>query len=175
MKTYIALLRGINISGQKIIKMADLRTILSAAGLQNVRTYIQSGNILFESDLAREELTKLIIETIEKHYGFQVPTIILTPAELQKAADNNPYPKAEGNKLYLTFLSDTANMDGLVAIESVKQEGEAINFIDNVLYFHCPNGAARSKISNNLVEKKLETRATTRNWRTTNKLLEMLA
>lgn len=171
---YIALLRGINISGQKIIKMADLRTFLSTASLQSVRTYIQSGNILFESTLAKEELTKLIIETIEKHYGFYVPTIILTPAELQKAVENNPYPNAEGNKLYLTFLSDTANMDGLAAIESVKQEGEAISLIDNVLYFHCSNGTARSKISNNLVEKKLETRATTRNWRTTSKLLEML-
>lgn len=171
---YIALLRGINISGQKIIKMADLRAILSAAGLQNVTTYIQSGNVLFESDDTRTNLTQCIIDTIEKQYGFIVPTILLTPQELQAAVDNNPYSEAEGNRLYLTFLSDQPNKDGLAAIEAVKREGEEISFIENVLYFHCPIGAARSKISNNLVEKKLETRATTRNWRTTNKLLGMI-
>lgn len=174
MNTYIALLRGINISGQKIIKMADLRAFLTEAGLSQVQTYIQSGNIIFESSQSRKELTKLIIETIEKHYGFHVPTIILTPAELQQAADNNPYQGTEGNKLYLTFLSEAPLLDGLDAIMSVKKTDEEIKLIEKVLYFHCPNGAARSKISNNLVEKKLAVRATTRNWRTTNKLLDLI-
>lgn len=175
MKTYVALLRGINISGQKIIKMADLRAILSAAGLHNVTTYIQSGNVLFQSENTIENSTQCIINAIEQHYGFIVPTIILTAQELQAAASNNPYNDAEGNRLYLTFLAEVPNTKGMPSIEALKKEDEYIQLIDKVLYFHCPNGVARSKITNNLIEKKLESRATTRNWRTTNKLLAMLS
>lgn len=171
---YIALLRGINISGQKIIKMANLKEILSSAGLSNVQTYIQSGNIIFESDESRKTVEELIISTINNHYGFIVPTFILTPKELEKAVRNNPYKIAEGNKLYLTFLSDKANKNGLEAIQNKVQENEFLQLIENVIYFHCPNGAAKSKITNNLIEKKLEVKATTRNWRTCGKLLGMV-
>jgi len=170
---YIALLRGINISGQKIIKMADLRAILEKSGLSNVQTYIQSGNIIFESDESRVQLTQFIITIIEKRYGFITPTFILTPKDLEKAISNNPYEDVVGNKLYLTFLSDTANLEGMEAIQNKVQENEILQLIDNVVYFHCPNGAGKSKITNNLIEKKLQVQATTRNWRTCNKLLDM--
>lgn len=150
---YIALLRGINISGQKIIKMADLRAYLSKSGISNVKTYIQSSNIIFESEKSRDELTQLIIDTIEKHYGFYVPTFLLSPTQLKTAAANNPFTGAEGNKLYLTFLSDKPNLSGMEALMAVKRADEELKLIDKVLYFHCPNGAARSKVSNNLVEK----------------------
>jgi uncharacterized protein (DUF1697 family) len=173
MRKYIALLRGINISGQKIIKMADLRSYLTDIGLKNVQTYIQSGNIIFESNDSIKNLTQLIIDTIEKHYGFYVPTFILSPEQLQDAVNNNSYPNAEGNRLYLTFLSEEANLTGMEAIEEKLHETEYLSLIDNIIYFHCPNGAARSKITNNLIEKKLEVRATTRNWRTCNKLLAL--
>ncbi len=174
MQKYIALLRGINISGQKIIKMADLRALLSAEGLANVETYIQSGNIIFESDESRKTVEKLIVSTINNHYGFMVPTFILSPKELEKAISNNPFGKVEGNKLYLTFLSDKANRNGMEAINDKVQENEYLQIIENVMYFHCPNGAAKSKITNNLIEKKLEVTATTRNWRTCGKLLELV-
>jgi len=169
-----ALLRGINISGHKIIKMADLRAILERAGLSNVQTYIQSGNIIFDSEKSKSYLTELIINTIEKKYRFIVPTFIITPSELENAINNNPYQNAEGNKLYLTFLSDKANKSGMEAIQSKMQENEYLQLIENVMYFHCPDGAEKSKITNNLIEKKLEVKATIRNWRTTNKLLELL-
>ncbi len=174
MQKYIALLRGINISGQKIIKMADLRQLLSSAGLSNVQTYIQSGNIIFESNDSIKNLTQLVIDTIERHYGFYVPTFILLPEQLQNAVNNNPYKDAEGNKLYLTFLSDKANTNGMGAIHDKVKENEFLQLIDNVMYFHCPDGAAKSKITNNLIEKKLEVKATTRNWRTCGKLLGLI-
>lgn len=171
---YIALLRGINISGQKIIKMADLRAILEKVGLSKVQTYIQSGNVIFESDESKSVLTSLIINTIEKQYEFIVPTFIITPKELEKAISNNPYGEVEGNKLYLTFLSDKANLDGMGAIHEKVHENEFLQLIENVMYFYCPDGAARSNITNNLIEKKLEVKATTRNWRTCDKLLNLL-
>ena len=153
--------------------MADLRAMLGKVGLSKVQTYIQSGNIIFESEKSKSDLTSLIINTIEKQYNFIVPTFILTPEELKKAISNNPYGEVEGNKLYLTFLSDRASSEGMETIQSKVQENEFLELIENVMYFHCPNGVAKSKITNNLIEKKLEVKATTRNWRTCNKLLDM--
>jgi len=80
----------------------------------------------------------------------------------------------EGNKLYLTFLSEKANLKGMEAIQNKVMENEFLQLIENVIYFHCPSGAAKSKITNNLIEKKLEVKATTRNWRTCGKLLELV-
>jgi uncharacterized protein (DUF1697 family) len=174
MHKYIVLLRGINISGQKIIKMADLRAVLGKEGLSNVQTYIQSGNVVFESDKSKSDLTSLIINTIEKRYGFIVPTFIITPKELKKAISNNPYGNMEGNKLYLTFLSGKENSEGMESIQNKVQVNEFLQLIENVMYFHCPDGVAKSKITNNLIEKKLEVKATTRNWRTCGKLIELI-
>lgn len=170
---YIALLRGINVSGHKIIKMAELRNLLENAGLKNVQTYIQSGNIVFESSKKREELGKLISNSIHQEYGFVVPTFILKPKELQAAVDNNPHPEAEGNKLYLTFFTTEVNDLNLAAIQSVMRDTEEVSLIDNVLFFHCPEGASKSKLSNNLVERKMEASATSRNIRSCHKLLEL--
>ncbi len=101
---YIALLRGINISGHRIIKMADLRSILNKLGLKSVRTYILSGNILFESEEKKPTLSAMISKSIMENFGYEVPVFILSPATLLKAVAQNPFPEAQPNRLYLTFF-----------------------------------------------------------------------
>lgn len=171
---YIALLRGINISGHRIIKMADLRSNLNKLGLKGLRTYIQSGNILFESEEKKQTLSAMISKSIMENFGYEVPVFILSPATLLKAVAQNPFPEAQPNRLYLTFFSSSVKPIGFGEIEKLKKDNEHLILKANILYFHCPDGAARSKINNNLIEKKFGCSATTRNWRTTTKLVQML-
>ncbi|MBC8266605.1 MAG: DUF1697 domain-containing protein [Flavobacteriales bacterium] len=175
MQKYIALLRGINVSGQKIIKMADLRVLLSDIGLSNVSTYIQTGNIFFESN--KDDIYLLencIKDAIKKRYLFEVPSIVLKKEDVQRAIERQPFYDIDFKCLYLTFLSDTPNSEGMKQITNYQTNGEELILIEKVLYMHSPNGVAKSKLTLNLIEKKLEVKATTRNWRTCGKLLEML-
>jgi len=110
MKTYIALLRGINVSGQKKIKMADLRAYLEELDFQNIRTYIQSGNIVFDSVSTSTRLLENQIKAkIKQKYGFEVPTMVKVPADFKNAIAYNPY-QSDKNKdpkrVYLTFLAE---------------------------------------------------------------------
>ena len=92
MKTYISLLRGINVSGQKKILMADLKSVYEELGFENVQTYIQSGNVVFKfKEINSKELQQLIFNKIKAHYGFPVPNLILTPVEIEEALNNNPF------------------------------------------------------------------------------------
>ncbi len=172
---YIALLRGINVSGQKIIKMADLRAYLTKAGFNNVNTYIQSGNIVFESSEINTALLEDKIKgTIEQYYGFIVPTIVLTLLEIEHAISKQPFKDIDDKRLYLTYLSQNPDENGMEKLLKYQTNGEELKLIGKVLYMYSPNGVARSKLTNNLVEKNLAVSATTRNWRTSNKLLVLL-
>jgi uncharacterized protein (DUF1697 family) len=175
MQKYIALLRGINVSGHKIIKMADLRALLSEVGLSNVTTYIQTGNVFFDSNENDISLLEsLIKDTIKKQYGFDVPTIVLQKDDIETAIENQPYSDIDLKRLYLTFLSYIPNADGMKQIANYQTNGEELMFIGKVLYMHSPNGVTKSKLTLYLIEKHLEVKATTRNWRTTSKLLELI-
>lgn len=170
---HIALLRGINISGQKIIKMADLKQILTEAGLNEVQTYIQSGNIIYQSAQTKDQDRQMIQSTIKKHYGFDVPTMILTLNELQEIVNNTPYKADPENKdPYIVILENEPSEENISKLQEANTQ-EKFQIIGKVIYIMYTDGAGKSKLTNNLIESKLKTTATTRNWRTMNKLLSI--
>lgn len=175
MKTHIALLRGINVSGHKKIKMAELRDALSVLDIQHVRTYIQSGNILFESN--RDENWALKIkEIIAEKFGFDVPVILLEESDLTNAIANSPFQKpAETvpNRVFCSFMYDLPNQEDINAIEDMNFSPEEFLIKGKVLHFYSPEGMGKSKLSNNFFERKLKVNITARNWKTVHKLIEM--
>lgn len=179
MNTYVALLRGINVSGQKKIKMADLRAHLKTLPFQDIQTYIQSGNIVFEAEsMSKQELASLIEQNIMQNYGFEVPVMIKTPKELENTLENNPFlkdPSKDSKRFYVTFLAQTPIAGLAKKLEEVDYSPEEYVLQKDLIYFFSPQGYGRAKMNNNFFEKKLKVAATTRNWRTIHKLLEMSA
>lgn len=175
MNKYIALLRGINVSGQKKILMADLRELLS--DFKNIKTYIQSGNILFESNNKNvKELAQQIKGEIYKKYNFQVPVIVKTIDELEQAFINNPFLKDDSidiKQLYVTFLSETPTEENIEIMNQIDYSPDIFIIQNSLIYSRYPNGAGRSKMTINVFEKKLNVNATSRNWNTVTKLLTL--
>lgn len=174
MNTYISLLRGINVGGHKRIKMEDLRKLYESLGFKNVQSYIQSGNVLFQtSESNRQKLITAIEQKIEHVYGYHVTIIIKTAEEVQAALKKVPFKNIDESKLMIAFLSEKPSKPDMTPIEDVMIESEEAQLIGDVLYLYFPQGSARSKLSTNLIEKKLDVSSTIRNWRSTNKLLSM--
>lgn len=174
---YIALLRGINVGGQKKIKMADLRAMCEKIGLQEVQTYIQSGNVIFKnSEENTSVLEKDLQNQIKTTFGFEVPVMVMTQAYLQEVAENNPFLKLnkdlDTKLLHVTFLAEQP-AENLIKVLAEKDYGtDEFEVIENRVYLYFPNGYGRTKLTNTVFEKKLQVAATTRNWRTTKKLLD---
>ena len=174
MYTYIVMLRGINVSGQKIIKMQELRSILADARLHNVQTYIQSGNIIFEGEKDSIYYESLIKEKIQDHYGFEVPTIVKRPTDFEYLLNNNPFLAGNDiNRLAVTFLSNAPKHELIDQFKAIEFSTEESHIHKDIIFIHLPEGFATSKLTNNLMEQKLKVQATTRNWKTVNKLYEM--
>jgi len=177
MHTYICLLRGINVSGQKKIKMADLKESLEKLNFKDVVTYIQSGNIVFKSEITSiSELEKQIHDTILKDFGFDVPTLVKTPQQVSDAFEHNPFEKdatKDPKLFYVVFLKNKPQAENIAHLKSYDYSPEAYVLKDKIIYFYAANGAGNAKMSNNFFENKLKVQATTRNWRTTLKLIEL--
>lgn len=177
MKNHIALLRGINVSGHKMIKMPDLKLIFENCGFENVTTYIQSGNVVFSSStLKKEEIKKQIEIAIKNTFEIEVKTIILDVEELLQAKENHPFLKAnllETKAIYFTFLDDYPNDELINNLNIFNQETEFFKITDKVIYCFYPNGYGKSKWNNAFFEKKLKANCTTRNYNTINKLIEL--
>lgn len=175
MKTYIALLRGINVSGHKIIKMEQLRSVLAALNFQNVTTYIQSGNILFQSaNYNSVDLENQIGVCIATHFGFPVPVIVLSMADLEKVFLNNPFPNlVDPVQPYVAFLSEVPTQESIENLTKIDFKGDAFIAKEKALYLHYANSAANTKLTNAVIENKLQVKATSRNWKTIQKLLEL--
>ena len=177
MQTYISILRGINVSGQKMIKMKELKALYEGLGFENVRTYIQSGNVIFEhKDKQHKALPKLIGEGISKNYGFEVPIVIRTVEEIEAVLYANPFLKKEDvlmDRLYVTFLADEPQKEHLEKVKVYDYPPEEFIILNKEVYLHCPTGYGEAKLNNNFFENKLKVTATTRNWRTVNELYKM--
>lgn len=177
MKTYISLLRGINIGGHKKIKMDSLRDGFSSLGYTNIKTYIQSGNILFCSK--EEDKTKLereISSMIMDKYGFDVPVLVLISDDLNEVITNNPFANSINHKkefIHITFISNEVKEINYKEIESKKESEDEYKIINKAIYLYLQKGYGNTKIHNNFFEKLLKTQATTRNWKTCLELFEM--
>lgn len=179
MTTCISILRGINVSGQKLIKMEALKRMYSNLKFENIQTYLQSGNVIFftlATDL--KILENQITSQIEKEFGFDVPVIVLEVEWLKEIINQNPFAKdtqKDVSFLHVTFLADQPKEIDRKSIEDKKQSGEEIELAKNAVYLYCPNGYGKTKLNNNFLESKLKVKATTRNWKTVNELLKLAA
>lgn len=172
---YICLLRGINVSGQKLIKMEELKRMFESLGFTNVLTYIQSGNIIFQSSQTDiSELTNSIKKEINRLFGFDVSTLLKTKNESTQIVKNNPFKGKDISKLHVTFLHKKPEKIPYTEIEKVKNKSEEFLINNKEIYLFCPNGYGKTKLTNTYFEKKLKVPATTRNWKTTNKLDELI-
>ena len=177
MMTYIAMLRGINVGHGKVVKMERLRTLFATLGFGEVRTYVQSGNVVFQSERkSSAELTRTIEAKIQRDFGFTVPVLIKTSTELAQIVRDNPLLKVKGidvSKLHVTFLSNAPPKTAAKALEDLATTRERFRILNREIYLYCPDGYGKSKLANNTIEKKCSLVATTRNWRTVSALLKM--
>lgn len=177
MPTYVAMLRGINVSGQKKIKMDRLRELFVSSGFEAVESYVQSGNVVF--DTARTGATALsekIARGIKTEFGHDVSVVIRTPRELARVVKDNPFLKQRGidlARLGVTFLAAAPRQAGRARLQAVDSGDDEWRLEGKEIYLHCPSGYGKTKLSNNLFERAFAVAATTRNWRTVNALLEM--
>ncbi len=177
MKKYIAILRGINVGGKRKILMADLKVLLTKMGLQDITTYIQSGNIVFFSNLSARKIEETIKQAIFKKYGFDVPVMIRTSEEIKIIFNNNPFLPNEKNidKLYVTFLSENPVLENIDHLKKMDFNGDQFVIDKSQVYLFFSEKYSKSKLSNNLIESKLKVTATTRNWKTVRTLFEMVS
>lgn len=179
MLTYIALLRGINVSGHNKIKMTELKKLFIDLGYHDVLTYIQSGNVIFKSNIKESILIEdTIISAISRHFGYAIKVMVLNKNELTTIFDSNPFldknPTMDISKLYVAILNESPDLTGIPSIEIVvASTDDEFQIIGNAIYLYCPNGYGNTKLNNNLFEKKLHVSATVRNWKTISKLVEL--
>ncbi len=175
MSTYISILRGINVGKHKRIKMEDLKNMYKNLSFENIYSYIQSGNVIFSSaNTSEKELEIIISEKILATFGYDVPTIVLKKSTLENIIKNNPFADSkEESLLHVTFLAEkSASFNKDLFLDKITGQ-EEIAFTDHAIYLYCPNSYSSTKISNDFIEKQLNVKATTRNWKTTKELLNL--
>lgn len=174
MKTYIILLRGVNVSGKNLIKMADLKQILIKEGFTGAATYIQSGNIILKSTLTAIQIEKIVSELIQLHFNYEIAVFCLNVSYLVNALRLNPFTNdAAPNKVFITFLKQVPLPELTEKLQLVDFKGETFKITDKILYFYVPDGMGASKMSNNFFERKLKVIATGRNLNTIKKLIDL--
>ncbi|HLN17570.1 MAG TPA: DUF1697 domain-containing protein [Acidimicrobiales bacterium] len=169
MATYVVLLRGVNVGGHKV-PTADLQQTLAAMGLSDVRTYIQTGNLVLRSPMKPSELSQRLEARLGATFGFEIAALIRTKSELDRVVAANPLRRGrDPAKLHVTFLAakpKATRLDGAFGPDEYAVVGREV-------YLHCPGGYGRTKLNNAFLERRLEVAATTRNWRTVTTLAEM--
>lgn len=178
MTEFLTLLRGINVNGSKMIKMHMLKELYASLHFSCVKSYIQSGNIIFSSDETNIQiLENLISDAIKTQFGFEVPLQILPIKTLLEIAGNNPFlqnnPETDPAYLHITFLKDTPAPNELAKLQNLDFPNEKFTIIEQTVYLYLPNGYGNARLNNNFIESKLKTSATTRNWKTISALAAM--
>lgn len=172
---HIALLRGVNL-GARRLPMKDLLGMFEDAGCTDVRTYIQSGNVVFRAApaLARRVPT-LISRAISERFGYEAPIVLRTAAELEDVARNHPFLKeaADTKSLHVAFLQDRPGKSRIAELDPERSPPDRFVVRGREVYLHCPNGVGRSKLTMPYFDAKLRTISTMRNWNTVLKLLEL--
>ena len=175
--TYLALLRGINVSGHHIIKMDVLVKMMQQIGFHNVNTYIQSGNVFFETDNQNpQSISFTIKQEIYKQFGYDVPVIIVTQSSIQKCLANNPFLKEKNidtKKLYVAFISKKLDTNAINDLKTSQFKPDEAVIDEDKIYLKLETGAGKTKLTQKYIEKKLHVEATTRSWNTILNLLEL--
>jgi uncharacterized protein (DUF1697 family) len=171
--THVALLRGINVGGKAKLPMNELAAIFTAAGAHGVRTYIQSGNVVFEADAA-EPVVEAVTRQIATSYGYPGRIVLRSADEMRKAYARNPFAGAPLELLHVYFLADMPAAAAIKALDSERSPGDSFAVVGREVYLHMPQGMARTKLTNAYFDKKLKTVSTARNWNTVGKLVEMI-
>jgi uncharacterized protein (DUF1697 family) len=176
MTRYALLLRGVNVGAKNSLPMAELRAMLEKIGCADVQTYVQSGNAVFGTKLGAAEFTRSIEKAIERYMGRPVATTLRTSAQMKAIVDGNPFGKVAANPAYLcvTFLSNTPTKAEVAPLHAHAFEPELFKVAAKEIYTWHPHGQGRSVLAGALAKLKLRGAATTRNWNTVQKLLEML-
>jgi uncharacterized protein (DUF1697 family) len=175
--TYVALLRGINLAGKNKIPMADLEKMFTKAGCTNVRTYIQSGNVIFRAAAEISvRLPEMIAAQINKQFGYKVPVMLRTVEEIGDVIRGNPFLKegAPEDSLHVLFLADLPNPPAVKNLDPNRSSPDTFIVLGKEVYLRLPNGMGRTKLTNPYFDSKLKTISTARNWRTVTKLLELM-
>ena len=174
--THVALLRGINVGGHHKVPMAELRALFEQLGYTDVATYVQSGNVLFTGETHDEPTTvRGIRAALLDRFGFDIPVLVRSTGELAAVAARHPYAAVQPDeaKLHVFFLAGEPALEAIADLDPARFAPDEFTVEGRHLYAHYPNGAGRSKLTNDPVERALGTTATARNWRTVTKLLEL--
>ena len=169
------MLRGINVSGQKKIRMLDLRELYESLGLKNVQSYLQSGNVVFDSE--EQDAVKLrdsIEAQIEKVFGFSVPVLIRKGDDFKRVVENHPFAEEEAIRVLVTFLYELPEKLKWEELGRYKDKVDQFVLGGQEIFLFCPGGYGKTKLSNTFFEKKLDVIATTRNWKSVNALYKMV-
>lgn len=178
MTTYIALLRGVNVSGHRPVPMATLRRLAETLGCQNPRTYLQSGNLVFESSATAHSSAEALELGLQKTLGFDVRVGVLRALELDQIIQANPFlsrPPVDAKFLHVCFLLEPWSGAEAPWTALPAQAGEEVHLTRTALYLHLPHGCANSKLTNVWFERKLGVAMTARNWRTVLALQQLAA
>jgi len=177
MHTYISVLRGINVSGHKLIKMDSLKKSCAGLGFTDIHTYIQSGNIVFRfKKINLAKIESLIKNKISVDYGFDVPVIVKDAGNLNNIIKNNPFlsnKSVDLSMLHITFLSAVPEKSDVDKLKDVDYSPDKFIIVDDIVYLYFPNGYGNTKLNNNFFENKLKVKATNRNWKTVNELCKI--
>lgn len=174
MTILITMLRGINVSGQKKIKMNELKNLYESLGFKQVQTYIQSGNVIFTTSLTdTSEIVNKIEEKIQQVFGYCVTIIPRTRDELESIVKKNPFKDKDLSKVHVSFLSSDQFDYSEEELLKTKTGDEEFQILDKEIYLFLPHGSGRTKLTNNFFERKLGSKATTRNWKTINKIIDI--
>jgi uncharacterized protein (DUF1697 family) len=174
-RTYVALLRGVNVGGNTL-PMERLRRISGELGLRNARTYVQSGNLVFEAEGSATHWSQALERALVGQARLPISVLVRTGAELAKLVARNPFLREKGTdptRLYVTFLREAPAKMAVAALKAIEAGPDRFSPVGREIYVHCPDGYGRSKFGNNVLERVLKIGATTRNWRTVTTLAAM--
>jgi len=174
MPTHISLLRGINVGGNKQIRMAELKALYESLDFSAVTTYVQSGNVVFDADSADSaELIARIEAAIAQRFGFDVTVLLRSADDLRRILDGNPFPGVEATRLHVLFLAALPAPAAIATLNVPVAAGEEWLLAGQELYLHYPNGSGRSKMTGAFFERALSVAASARNWNSVNALYDL--
>jgi uncharacterized protein (DUF1697 family) len=176
MATNVAMLRGVNVGARNKLAMKDLEALFVALGHTSVVTYIQSGNVVFHSRSTRAvSVVQGIEDRLARDLGLQVAVLLRTKDELAEIARSNPFLRtgADPSRLHVTFLAEVPDPGLVRVVEAVDGAPDELQVRGRDVFLHCPAGYGNTKLNNGFLERTLHATATTRNWRTVTKLVEL--